>query len=136
MRKYSQYCPVARTLDLVGDRWTLIIIRDLFMGLRKFREFRANSPGLPPKVLSARLKMLMEEGMVEREVYSQHPLRAEYRLSEKGESLLPVILAIGRWGMEYMFDGEPEARAEVARIVAEEIPGARQIFVEAGIIDG
>lgn len=136
MRKYSQYCPVARTLDLVGDRWTLIIIRDLFMGKRRFSEIRANSPGLPPKVLSTRLKMLMEEGIIDREVYSQHPLRADYRLTEKGESLLPVMLAIGKWGMEYMFEGEPEARAEVACIVAEEIPGARQVFVEAGIIDG
>jgi len=75
MRKYEQSCPIARTLDVIGDRWTLLIVRDLMMGLTKFRDLR-DSGGIPPKVLSARLKMLMDEGIVERSVYSEHPLRA------------------------------------------------------------
>ena len=83
MRKYDQDCPIARTLDLIGDRWTLLILRDLFMGRTKFTEFRDSSPAPPPKVLSARLKMMIEEGLIERHVYSQHPLRADYQLTER-----------------------------------------------------
>ncbi len=134
MRKYEQSCPIARTLDLVGDRWTLVVIRDLFLGRSKFSELAAGQPGPPPRVLSARLKMLVEEGLVEREIYCQHPLRAEYRLTEKGRSLLPVLLAIGKWGIEHTFESEPELRDEVARRVADEMPGARAVLEEGGIL--
>ena len=134
MRKYLQACPIARTLDLVGDRWTLIVIRDLFMGRSKFSEFLADSPSLPPRVLSARLKMLVEEGVIEREIYSQHPLRAEYRLTEKGQSLLPVMHAIGKWGIEHTFEEERELRSQVALAVARGMPGAREIMEEGGVL--
>src|SRR6185436_4188135 len=107
MRKYQQACPVARTLDLVGDRWTLVVIRDMFMGLNRFADLRDHNPSMPPKILSARLKFLVEEGVLERQVYSQHPLRAEYHLTEKGRSLLPIILALGEWGLHNTFEDEP-----------------------------
>jgi DNA-binding HxlR family transcriptional regulator len=108
-RQYNQICPIARTLDLVGDRWTLLILRDMAFGKSKFREFLDN-PGLPPKVLSERLKKLTGEGLVERVVYSQHPLRAEYRLTEKGRSLGPVLEAVAAWGMEHcLSEGERAA---------------------------
>lgn len=135
MRKYDQACPIARTLDLIGDRWTLLIVRDMFMGAAKFSELRASS-GIPPKVLSARLKMLMEEGLVEREVYSEHPLRAEYRLAEKGRTLLPVILEIGRWGFDNTFEGEDRLRTKVAAAIAERIPETREMLREAGYVKG
>jgi DNA-binding HxlR family transcriptional regulator len=134
MRKYDQGCPIARTLDIIGDRWTIIIVRDLFLGRTKFSEFAAN-PGLPPKVLSGRLKKLEEEGIVERHVYSEHPLRAEYRLTERGEDLLPVILAIGTWGFRHAFEGEPELAAAAARAVYEAIPEARETLVREGLVD-
>ena len=133
MRKYSQDCPIARTLDVVGDRWTLLILRDMFMGSSKFGEFRENS-SIPPKVLSARLKLLMEDGVIERKVYSEHPLRAEYHLTERGRSLLPVVLAVGQWGLENEFDDDPETRDAVAGIIYEHIPESRPILEEAGFV--
>ena len=133
MRKYSQSCPIARTLDVIGDRWTLLIIRDLFMGSTKFGEFRQSS-GIPPKVLSARLKSLLENGITEREVYSEHPLRAEYHLTELGRSLLPIVLSIGMWGFENTFAGEHDLRDAVAEAVYENIPESREMLEEAGLV--
>ena len=132
MRRYSQDCPIARTLDVVGDRWTLLILRDMFMGSSKFSEFREHS-SIPPKVLSARLKQLMEDGVVERVVYSEHPLRAEYRPSEHGKTLLPLILAIGKWGLEYTFP-DVNQRDQIASAIYEQIPESRPIMEEAGFV--
>jgi DNA-binding HxlR family transcriptional regulator len=84
------------------------------MGRTRFKHFLDSSPGLPSKVLSDRLKKLEDSGLVRRVVYSQHPLRAEYRLTEKGRSLAPVLEAIVQWGIEHCFEGEPEVRAAVA----------------------
>ena len=118
-KPYNQVCPIARTLDIVGDRWTILIVRDLFFGRSRFRELLASSPGLPSRLLSERLKRLEERGLVERVVYSQHPLRAEYRLTEEGRSLGPVLEAMVRWGLEHCFADEPELRAAVEEHVAE-----------------
>ena len=120
-KPYNQTCPIARTLDIIGDRWTMLIVRDLFLGETRFNQFLASSPGLPPKLLADRLKKLLEHGLVQRVIYSQHPLRAEYGLTEFGLSLRPVMEAIARWGLDHCFEGEPEARAAVI----ERIGGAR-----------
>lgn len=112
-RAYDQACPIARTLDIVGDRWTLLIVRDLFMGKTRFNQFLESSSGLPPKLLSDRLKKLVDYGLVERSVYSQHPLRAEYHLTERGRTLLPVIEEISRWGFDNCFAGEARLAEEV-----------------------
>jgi DNA-binding HxlR family transcriptional regulator len=133
MRKYSQNCPIARTLDIIGDRWTILILRDLFMGQTKFRDLRA-SGGIPPKVLSSRLKMLISEEIVERHVYSEHPLRAEYTLTDKGKSLLPILLSLGEWGLSNLYDGETKVRNTVAEIIYEHIPEARDTLTEAGYV--
>jgi DNA-binding HxlR family transcriptional regulator len=133
MRKYSQDCPIARTLDVIGDRWTLLILRDMFMGSARFSEFRERS-SIPPKVLSARLKSLMENDLVEREVYSDHPLRAEYRLTDLGRSLLPIVLQLGMWGFDHTFPDEPEARTAVANAVYERIPESRKMLENAGYV--
>ncbi len=117
-RPYDQTCPIARTLDIIGDRWTMLIVRDLFLGETRFNQFLASSPGLPSKLLSDRLKKLEEHGLVRRVVYSQHPLRAEYRLTDEGRSLSPVMDAIVRWGLDHCFEGEPEARAAVIERIA------------------
>ena len=96
-------CPVARTLDIVGERWTLLILRDLFRqgGARRFQDFEASLAGIGPNTLSARLKRLEEAGMVERRFYEQRPPRAEYVLTDKGRSLGPVLLALKKWGESY-----------------------------------
>ncbi|MCH8814423.1 MAG: helix-turn-helix transcriptional regulator [Chloroflexi bacterium] len=121
-RPYNQDCPIARTLDIVGDRWTLLIVRDLFIGLTRFSEFLKSSPGIPPKILSGRLKKLQRHSIIERRVYSEHPLRAEYTLTETGRSLMPVIHAIGEWGFEHLFEGEEELRDQVRGIVTAQVP--------------
>src|SRR5260221_10043492 len=81
---YGQDCPVARTLDIVGERWTLLILRDLLrQGPRKFQDFEVSLAGIGPNTLSARLKRLEQAEIVERRLYAQHPPRAEYFLTAK-----------------------------------------------------
>jgi DNA-binding HxlR family transcriptional regulator len=95
-------CPVARTLDIVGDRWTILILRDLVLsGPRKFQDFERSLKGISPTTLSARLKRLEEAGIVERRFYEQHPPRAEYLLTDRGKDLRPVLRALLEWGQRY-----------------------------------
>ena len=95
-------CPVARTLNVLGDRWTLLIVRDMIRFRRtKFSELLEALPGLSPNLLSQRLKQLEDSGIVHRELYSEHPPRMEYRLTEKGKALGPVLAAMRDWGEQY-----------------------------------
>lgn len=120
---YNQNCPVARTLDLVGDRWTLLIIRDLFLGKTRFSQFRESRPAPPPKLLSERLQRLETQGLVERSVYSQRPLRAEYRLTPKGETLSGVVREMVLWGLENTFsDEEAGLRQAIAERLSVHVP--------------
>src|SRR3989304_2509627 len=112
-KPYNQTCPIAQALDIVGDRWTLLIVRDLFLGQRRYGELLQSSPGIPPKLLSDRLKRLEGHGLIERAIYSEHPLRAEYRLTERGLTLAPVLGAILTWGLEHCFSGPEEVREAV-----------------------
>ena len=120
---YNQLCPVARTLDLIGDRWTLLIIRDLFLGKTRFAQFRKSTPAPPPKLLSDRLLRLEQHGLVERVVYSEHPLRAEYHLTPKGRTLHGVLREIVFWGLDHMFTpAEASMRSTVEEYVASRVP--------------
>jgi len=119
---YNQNCPIARTLDVIGDRWTLIIIRDLFLGRSRFNEFRQSTPRISPKLLSERLKRLEEQGLVERALLDGYPPRAEYRLTPKGRSLFPVLFAMGSWGFEHLFADEPDLRAEIDGFLRSAVP--------------
>lgn len=92
-------CPVARTLDVVGEWWTLLIVRDALLGARRFEEFRRT--GIADNILSSRLDLLVSEGILERRSYQEHPPRHEYVLTDKGHDLLPVIVALGRWGIRW-----------------------------------
>jgi len=93
------HCPIARSLDVIGDRWTILILRDLVrQGPRKFQDFEQSLHRISPNTLSARLKRLEEAGIVERRFYEQHPPRAEYVLTETGEELRPVLKALLEWG--------------------------------------
>ena len=99
---YDMRCPIARTLDIVGERWTILILRDLVVGgTRKFQDFERSLVGISPNTLSARLKRLEEAGVIERRFYEQHPPRAEYALTKKGEELRPVLRALFEWGQRH-----------------------------------
>jgi DNA-binding HxlR family transcriptional regulator len=98
----DQSCPVARTLDIVGSRWTLLIIRDLLTGTLRFQDFQENLPGMAPNVLSDRLKTLEAHGLVRRDFYSDHPPRASYTLTDQGRELGVAVLALARWGMHHL----------------------------------
>jgi DNA-binding HxlR family transcriptional regulator len=96
-------CPVARTLDLIGERWTLLLLRDLLLhGPRRFQDFQSSLPGVAPNTLSARLKTMEDNGLVRREMYSERPPRLEYVLTDKGKSLGPVVKAMREWGSRHL----------------------------------
>jgi DNA-binding HxlR family transcriptional regulator len=90
-------CSIARTLDVVGEWWTLLILRDAFRGTTRFDDFQA-SLGMARSVLTARLRKLTDQGVLERHSYCEHPPRYEYKLTEKGLALFPVIAAMLHWG--------------------------------------
>jgi DNA-binding HxlR family transcriptional regulator len=90
-------CSIAKTLDVVGEWWTLLILRDAFRGTRRFDDFQA-SLGMARSVLTARLRKLTDEGVLQRSEYSAHPPRYEYQLTDKGRALFPVISALMQWG--------------------------------------
>jgi DNA-binding HxlR family transcriptional regulator len=92
-------CPVARTLDVIGEWWTLLIVRDALLGARRFDDFKAT--GIADNILSARLKRLVDEGVFERRLYQARPDRYEYLLTEKGRGLAAVIAALRNWGHEW-----------------------------------
>ncbi len=105
-RQYEtqQGCPIARSLDLVGDRWTILVLRDLHRGCTRFADLLRSLDGISPNLLSARLKTLEREGLVERRLYSEHPPRAEYVLSDGGRAFGPVLRAMYDWGTTYRED--------------------------------
>ena len=96
----DQLCSVARSLEIVGDRWTLLIVRDAFMGLKRFHEFEEHL-GLPKKVLTERLQRLVDEDVFERRLYQTRPERHEYLLTEKGRGLWRVLAHLLMWGDEH-----------------------------------
>jgi DNA-binding HxlR family transcriptional regulator len=90
-------CPVARSTAIVGDRWTMLIIRELFSGCARFDDIQAQT-GATSQMLADRLKRLEAEGMIERRVYSRRPLRHEYLLTQMGQEFFPILLALRAWG--------------------------------------
>jgi DNA-binding HxlR family transcriptional regulator len=96
----SQTCSIARALELVGERWTLLIIRNVHLGVRRFDELRAQL-GIARNVLASRLESLVASGIIERRPYGERPVRHEYELTEKGRALWPVLVELLRWGDRY-----------------------------------
>lgn len=95
-------CPVACVLDIVGDRWSLLVIRDLMRGKRRYAEFLASPEGIPTNILAERLKRLKKAGVIASRRYSHHPPRVEYSLTEKGEDLRPIMRAMADWGVRHV----------------------------------
>ena len=108
-RIYDLQCSVARTLEHLGERWTLLIIRDAFYGVRRFDEFQEDL-GIARNILSKRLSMLVDHGVLRREQYQDNPVRHEYRLTEKGRDLFPILTAMLAWGDKWESGGHPPIR--------------------------
>jgi DNA-binding HxlR family transcriptional regulator len=100
--EFRSDCPVASALDLVGDRWTLIILRDMIFGATTFSDIAKAVEHIPRNILSDRLRKMAEAGLVQRERYQERPDRFKYLLTEKGADLLPVIQALGRWSAVHL----------------------------------
>ena len=108
-RTYDQFCGVARALDLVGERWALLVVRDLILGPKRFTDLRRGLPGIGTNILAARLKELERGGIVERRTLPPPAASAVYELTEYGRALEGPLLALGRWGAMSM--GQREGRA-------------------------
>ena len=102
----GQNCSIARALEIVGERWTLLIVRDAFLGRRRFDEFQ-KSLGISRNVLTERLGRLVEEGILERVPYQEHPRRYEYRLTQKGRDLHLALTGLRQWGDTYLSEKSP-----------------------------
>ena len=94
-------CPITCSLDLLGDKWTLLIIRDLFLGKKRYQEFLASPEKIATNILADRLKRIEANGLVKQKCYQQNPTRYEYELTQKGEELKPVLEALIKWGRTY-----------------------------------
>ncbi|GGC96234.1 winged helix-turn-helix transcriptional regulator [Halopseudomonas salina] len=139
----QQPCSLARTLAVIGDKWTLLVLRDCFLGVRRFDEFEQRL-GITRHLLAGRLKKLVEHGVLTKVAYQQRPLREEYRLTEKGLDLHPAMLALVSWGDRHMADerGAPVLHVHkgcgkvmhpvIVCSECGETVGARDVRVEAG----
>lgn len=101
-RERRSGCPIATTLDLVGDRWTLVILRDLLTGKTRFSQFLGSPEKITTNILTDRLETMLDAGLVTRTAYQLHPKRFEYALTRKGESLLPVLQSMCRWANTHL----------------------------------
>ena len=104
-------CPVARALEVLGDRWALMILRDAFDGLRRFSEFQKNL-GLAKNILATRLKLLLESGLLQLQPASDGSAYKEYVLTDKGRSVFPIVVGLRQWGERFLF-APGEARSEL-----------------------
>ncbi len=95
-------CPISGALDIVGDKWTLLVVRDLFLNKHRYGDFLASPEAIPTNILADRLKRLEAAGIVKRELYQDNPPRAEYFLSRRGADLAPVLRAMAKWGIQHL----------------------------------
>lgn len=99
IKAWRSVCPITNTLDLLGDKWTLIIIRDLFLGKTNYSEFQDSPEGIPTNILAARLKKMLENEIISKDAYQQKPVRYAYTLTSKGKTLAPIVKEIVKWGL-------------------------------------
>ena len=99
-------CSIAGTLEVIGDRWTILILRDAFRGVRRFDAFQ-DDLGCARNLLADRLRKLVDQGILEKELYQEHPPRYEYRLTPKGVDLSPALVALMKWGDKHLAHGHP-----------------------------
>ena len=107
----EETCPVARAVRILDGKWTILVIRDLLRGTKRFSELRSSLRGISPKTLTDRLRDLEGQGLVERVIYAEIPPRVEYSLTQKGRTLEPVISALAAWGRSAGEPAETSAHA-------------------------
>jgi DNA-binding HxlR family transcriptional regulator len=154
-RSYNQFCGVARALDLIGERWALLVVRELALGPKRFTDLRQGLPGIATNVLSIRLRQLERDGVVTRRLLPPPAPAQIYELTELGRELVPIMLALGRWGAGTMGErspnqsirGEwlalalkaffdPAAARDLRATIALELDGAPfTLRVEEGLLD-
>ncbi|WP_196260858.1 winged helix-turn-helix transcriptional regulator [Pelagibacterium limicola] len=123
-------CPIARGVAGIGDAWSMLILRDASLGLTRFDQFR-KSLGIAPTILTRRLAMLTEEGLLEKQRYSERPPRDEYVLTSAGRDFLPVLILIGAWGRRYRGEGkltqylDAETGEEIEPVAIDAVTGAK-----------
>lgn len=100
------FCPIKKTLSILGGKWTLLILRDLFNGAKRFGQLQKSLHGISPKTLSLRLQELVKEGIVAKKIYPEVPPRVEYSLTSRGESLKKILLTLVEWGAEHNWQKE------------------------------
>ena len=111
-------CAVAATSDLLGSKWTALLVHDLSEGARRFTELEHACPGISPRTLSERLHMLEQEEIVARQSYPESPPRVEYALTQKGKDLLPIIEAMSKFGHSWLIEGDPLDHGTPLRVAA------------------
>lgn len=97
---------MARTLDVIGDRWTLLVVRDIFKGKKRYKEFLQSGENFPSNILADRLKRLEDESIIAKKLYNEHPPRSEYYLTEKGLELGKVLEAMYHWGSKNILEND------------------------------
>jgi len=117
-RTYHQMCPVARALDVVGERWTLLVVRELLLGPKRFKELMARLPAMGTNRLSERLKTLVAQGVVERSTLPPPADVAVYELTPLGEGLRPIVLGLASWGSQLPFDERVDPASARAELIA------------------
>ncbi len=95
-------CPITNLLDIAGDKWTLLVVRDLFLGKRRFAEFAESDEKMPTNILAERLKRMEKLGLLKKNPYQKNPVRFEYFLTEKGKALESILNEMVRWGLQYV----------------------------------
>ena len=105
-------CAIANTLDILGDKWTLLVVRDLYLGKKTYSEFQNSAEKIPSNILAERLKRLQSAGIISKQSYQQRPVRYAYQLTEKGEALAPVLKEMIIWGNKFIPDTISMERVE------------------------
>lgn len=121
--KKRSCCPISGFLDILGDKWTLLVVRDLYIGLTLFSDFQSAAEGIPTNILSERLKRLQQAGIINKTRYQDHPVRYEYHLTEKGRRLSPVLKAMMEWSGEYLPD--ILSKEEIKQIATERLAASK-----------
>ena len=129
MRSYGQYCALAKALDVIGDRWTLLLVRDLLLGPKRYKDLLSGLPGIGTNLLADRLKELEATGLIERTVLPPPAGSTVYQLTETGQALEPVMVSLGRWGARFLGAPKktdvmlPRAYFVAMRGALQELPG-------------
>jgi DNA-binding HxlR family transcriptional regulator len=134
-------CPMAQALERVGDWWTLLLIREAFLGTRRFADFQERL-GIAKNILSSRLRKLVEDGILDRQASRADGREIEYRLTEKGRDLLPVLLALAQWGERWIYRGKAPVRfvnrhtgTPLAPLTARDRDGVELALRDLAILD-